>query len=230
MIKALSYDDVLLKPAYSDIRHRSEVEIGSDLGAELELSLPIIASPMDTVSEAAMAVSIGYLGGAAVIHRYNTIETQSREIAMAKDICMDKYKMSINVGAAVGISGDYIKRAIACVESGATFLCVDVAHGHHILMKEALSSLRKEFGNYTHIMAGNVATVSGFHIFIVVDKQQSQLNEKEKEQVNLYLRDQKFQKEWKNYTNLLIEHSFVKYFDPKLIIEPIENEGATADE
>ena len=56
------------------------------------------------------------------------------------------------------------------------------------------------------------------------------LNEKEKEQVNLYLRDQKFQKEWKNYTNLLIEYSFVKYFDPKLIIEPTENEGATAIE
>ena len=91
-------------------------------------------------------------------------------------------------------------------------------------IRKAVESL--EVGVYS----GPVATVSGFHIFIVVDKQQSQLNEKEKEQVNLYLRDQKFQKEWKNYTNLLIEHSFVKYFDPKLIIEPIENEGATAVE
>ncbi len=80
------------------------------------------------------------------------------------------------------------------------------------------------------VYSGPVETSSGFHIFIVIDKQKSQLNEKEKEQVNLYLRDQKFQKEWKNYTNLLIEYSFVKYFDPKLIIEPTENEGATAIE
>ncbi len=75
-----------------------------------------------------------------------------------------------------------------------------------------------------------VETNSGFHIFIIVDQQASQLTEKEQEQVNLYLRDQKFQKEWKAYTNLLIENSFVKYFDPQLIVESTENEGVTVIE
>ena len=41
------------------------------------------------------------------------------------------------------------------------FLCVDIAHGHHILMKEALKTLRERFGDQIHIMAGNVATLEG---------------------------------------------------------------------
>jgi IMP dehydrogenase len=45
--------------------------------------------------------------------------------------------------------------------AGVGFLCVDVAHGHHILVKNALQSLRDEFGDGVHIMAGNVATLEG---------------------------------------------------------------------
>jgi IMP dehydrogenase len=163
VIKALSYDDVLLVPSYSNIKSRSEVSIVADLGNGLVLDSPIIASPMDTISEAAMAIEIGYLGGAAVIHRYSSVEMHARNIAIAKDVAKEKYKTSIHVGAAVGVSGDYIKRATACVDSGATFLCVDVAHGHHILMREALTELRKVFGNSLHIMAGNVATLNGIN-------------------------------------------------------------------
>ena len=44
---------------------------------------------------------------------------------------------------------------------GANFICVDVAHGHHILMKEALEALRHTLGDEIHIMAGNVATLEG---------------------------------------------------------------------
>ena len=62
MQKALTYDDVLLVPQYSDIESRSEASLTTDLGRGVELELPIIASPMDTVSEADMAGSLGELG------------------------------------------------------------------------------------------------------------------------------------------------------------------------
>jgi len=64
------------------------------------------------------------------------------------------------MGAAVGISGDYIDRATALLSAGVDFLCVDVAHGHHILMKKALEKLRSLTDEF-HIMAGNVATLEG---------------------------------------------------------------------
>ena len=52
MRKALSFDDVLLEPQYSDILSRKEVDLDIDLGKKVELQLPIISSPMDTVSGA----------------------------------------------------------------------------------------------------------------------------------------------------------------------------------
>jgi len=152
----LSYDDVLLVPQYSDIRSRSGIDVSTDLGNNLKLELPIFSSPMDTISEAPMAIEISKHGGAAIIHRYVGIEKQARMIRMAHDLA----KTDLIVGAAIGVTDDYVKRAKALHDAGAAFLCVDVAHGHHILMKEALHELRATLGSDIHIMAGNVATVS----------------------------------------------------------------------
>jgi IMP dehydrogenase len=121
MNKTYSYDDVLLLPQYSDIRSRSEIDISTDLGKGVVLQLPVFASPMDTISEGAMGSAMSEVGGSTIVHRYNTIQEQSNEI--------DKVKSPRIIGAAIGISGDYLERASALVDSGADFLCVDVAHG-----------------------------------------------------------------------------------------------------
>ena len=154
----LSYDDVLLVPQYSDIRTRTDIDLSVSLGAGLKLNLPIIASPMDTISESAMALAMDKHGGTAIIHRYNTIEHQARNISIARDSCPSH---KITVGAAVGVSGNFLNRAAVLQASGVDFFCVDVAHGHHILMKEAIETLRTAFGDSIHIMAGNVATLEG---------------------------------------------------------------------
>lgn len=161
MKEYLSYDDVLLRPRYSDIRTRAEVSISTDLNNGLKLDFPVIASPMDTVSESRMAAAIGAAGGTAVVHRYNTPMIEARYVSMARDLATAQGNGIIPIGAAVGVTGDFMERATAVVSAGATFLCVDVAHGHHLMMKEALTSLRREFGNDVHIMAGNVATLAG---------------------------------------------------------------------
>ena len=156
MKKTLSYDDVLLVPQYSDIKSRSDVSLESKLGNNLVLNVPIFSSPMDTISEAPMAVAMSNYGGSAIIHRYNSIEEQVNIVNLAQDV-----GCSVNIGAAVGISDDYLLRAKTLKKAGANFICVDVAHGHHILMKEALNALREELGDSFHIMAGNVATLQG---------------------------------------------------------------------
>ena len=155
MNRTYSYDDVLLIPQFSDIRSRSEIDISANLGKGIELQLPIFASPMDTVSEGEMASALTTHGGCAIIHRYNTIREQMAEI--------NKVPSPRIIGAAIGISGDYLERASALVDCGADFLCVDVAHGHHIMMREALHELRNLFGDDYHIMAGNVATLQGIN-------------------------------------------------------------------
>jgi len=153
---SLSYDDILLRPQYSNIRSRSEIDPSADLGNGLKLALPIISSPMDTISEADMAISLASVGGCSVIHRYNTIEEQTRLVSRVLE-------EGGTVGAAVGISGDFLNRASVMRAIGASFICIDVAHGHHILMKEALETLRRALGDELHIMAGNVATLDGIN-------------------------------------------------------------------
>jgi len=154
--EAVTYDDMLLVPQYSDIESRSEVDIGSDLSFEYRLQLPIIASPMDTVSEVDMSVAMSQAGGLAVIHRYNTIPEQGDMV----------YEAASNVrtsltAAAIGVTGDFMERATAVLALGANVLCVDVAHGHHVMMKKALEQLRNTFGHDIYIIAGNVCTLEG---------------------------------------------------------------------
>ena len=157
MKEALTYDDVLLVPQYSDIKSRSEVHLTSALDASLLLNLPIISSPMDTVTESEMAFTMDRVGGLGIIHRYNSIEEQAGLVAEVINAG------ATNVGGAIGVSGDYFERAQTLVENGASVLCVDVAHGHHVLMKDVLGILKKSFGDSVHIMAGNVATLEGIN-------------------------------------------------------------------
>jgi IMP dehydrogenase len=157
--EALTYNDVLLEPQYSDIKSRSDVSVASTLsgnGPTTKLHIPIIASPMDTISEEEMGVAMWQEGGLAVVHRYNTITEQA---SILDGIIV---KAGCNAAAAIGTSGDYLERASALYETGVRILCVDVAHGHHILMKNALSELRATFGDKVHIMAGNIATLEGY--------------------------------------------------------------------
>jgi IMP dehydrogenase len=155
--QGLCFDDVLLEPQYSDIYSRKEVRTDVKLGSMATLKIPIVSSPMDTVTESAMASAMIENGGLGIIHRYNSIEVQSSLVKKALEKC------SGIVGVAVGVSGDYIDRACAAHEAGARVICVDIAHGHHILMRNALKTLRRTFGSAIHIMAGNVATLAAFN-------------------------------------------------------------------
>jgi len=111
---------------------------------------------MDTISESEMGIAMWQEGGLAVIHRYNSIEEQC---AIIDEVLFAK----ANAAAAIGTSGDYLDRATSLYDTGVRILCVDVAHGHHVLMKETLQDLRNVFADTVHIMAGNVATLEGYN-------------------------------------------------------------------
>jgi IMP dehydrogenase len=113
---------------------------------------------MDTVTETDMIVAMSSAGGLGIVHRYNSISEQSKIIQKAHTLGVK------NIGAAVGVTGDYLDRAKAAFMAGANVLCVDIAHGHHSLMKNALKNLRSLFDNAdVHIIAGNVATLEAFN-------------------------------------------------------------------
>lgn len=151
---SMSFDDVLLVPQYSDIESRKVLTTSNDLG-DVRLGLPIISSPMDTVTEDLMALAIDNHGGLGIVHRYNSIGEQA---AIVKELSAAVCK---NIGAAIGVTGDFLERAQELVGKGANVICIDVAHGHHSMMRESLRVLKLALGDSIHLMAGNVATGEG---------------------------------------------------------------------
>jgi len=161
MKKALCYEDVLLEPKFSSIKSRSEVDLSVDLGkvwlypqrkdVDFKLELPIVSAPMDTVSGAPMAETLHKMGGVATLHRYRSIDEQCDIIQK-----LLATNPEISVGASVGSTGNYFEDAAKALSYGARFICIDVAHGHHSLVRDAIKRLKGSF--QVHVMAGNVAT------------------------------------------------------------------------
>ena len=79
----LTYDDVLLVPAYSDVLPRT-VELATKFSRHIELKVPFVTAAMDTVTEAPMAIAIAREGGIGVIHKNMSIEEQARQVAIVK--------------------------------------------------------------------------------------------------------------------------------------------------
>ena len=81
--EGLTFDDVLLVPAASDVLPR-DVELGTYLTKKIKLNIPIISSGMDTVTEAKMAIAMAREGGIGVIHKNMPIAQQAHEIDKVK--------------------------------------------------------------------------------------------------------------------------------------------------
>ncbi len=81
--EGLTFDDVLLVPAYSEVLPR-EVSVRSKFSRNISLNAPIVSAAMDTVTEARLAISIAQQGGIGVVHKNMTIENQAKEVRKVK--------------------------------------------------------------------------------------------------------------------------------------------------
>ena len=79
----MTYDDVLLIPAYSEVLPRT-VELSTKFSRNIDLKIPFVTAAMDTVTEAKMAIAIAREGGIGVIHKNMSIADQARQVAMVK--------------------------------------------------------------------------------------------------------------------------------------------------
>ncbi|MCH5330686.1 MAG: IMP dehydrogenase, partial [Alistipes sp.] len=81
--EGLTFDDVLLVPAYSEVLPR-EVELGCQFTRNIRLNIPIVSAAMDTVTESKMAIALARQGGIGVIHKNMSIEQQAAEVRKVK--------------------------------------------------------------------------------------------------------------------------------------------------
>lgn len=144
-----SYGDVLLVPQRSPVESRSDVDLSTHLTPDLRIETPLLSAPMDTVTEAEMAIALSRAGGFGTIHRFLTVDEQATEVVSVADA-------DERVGAAVGIEEDYLDRTAAVVDAGADCVMVDVAHGHLEICLDAVAEIDRNFD--VPLVAGNVAT------------------------------------------------------------------------
>ncbi|MBX6314174.1 MAG: IMP dehydrogenase [Isosphaeraceae bacterium] len=81
--QGITFDDVLLEPGYSELLPR-QVDVRSHLTAKITLNIPILSAPMDTVTEAELAIALAQEGGLGVIHKNMSIDEQTREVDKVK--------------------------------------------------------------------------------------------------------------------------------------------------
>ena len=176
MGKALTYDDIQLVPSYSEIKSRQIISLSTLLSRRYGLLRPIVASPMDTICGEEMAYKMMLLGGVGCIHRFMSIEEQSKIVSNLKfriygegfggpfedwGVMYDDWHADIPyvpIMAAIGVNENDKERAKALVDSGANVLLIDVAHGHHKNVIEMVEWCKANLKSDVDIIAGNIAT------------------------------------------------------------------------
>ncbi len=81
--KGITFDDVLLEPQYSEVVP-ADVDVSTFLTRRIQLRIPLLSSPMDTVTESAMAIALAKVGGLGVIHKNMSVEAQTEEVNKVK--------------------------------------------------------------------------------------------------------------------------------------------------
>ncbi len=148
---AITFDDILLVPAYNHYASRRDVDISmTDRRSKLTLELPMITSNMDTITESEMANFIGAKGGMGALHRFMPIDKNVEEFKKCR------YPAFVSVGC----SEKELERAQALKDAGASYFCLDVAHAHAQYIGKTLKRLREILPEEC-ILAGNVATYAG---------------------------------------------------------------------
>ncbi len=147
---ALTFDDVLLVPQYSDIASRKEVDLTTTL-LGTKFPTPICSANMDTVTEVEMAKKMWDLGGLGFLHRY---APHDKVLEWLKSIHESK---AVAIPS-IGIKPEDFNYAMAYADEGVLAINIDIAHGDSAHMVEMVKRLTKEG---IDVIAGNVATYDG---------------------------------------------------------------------
>lgn len=156
---ALSFDDVLLKPGFTNFQ-REEADLRTVITkGGLALRRPFISAPMDYVTDAKMAIAVGNAGGLGILHRNYTIEEQAEAVRQIKAVVIGSGKEAVRLlaAAAIAVDGEWKDRLKALYDAGLDILVLDAANGWSAIEIKMLRDIKGAYPKL-QVVAGNVAT------------------------------------------------------------------------
>jgi len=165
----ITFNDICISDQYSEIDSRSKVDISVRLG-KTKMEFPVVSANMPDITENKMSVEMFVNGGLGIIHRFMTVEDNvnqfktaisdmTRYATMTK--CADLYDyekehIQYSCGVSIGVKDEEKERFEKLYEAGARLFCIDIAHGHSMMMKKMVLWIKQT--KDVCIIAGNIAT------------------------------------------------------------------------
>lgn len=159
METTITYDDVLIKPKFSHVRSRRDVNLHTNFLNKM-LKVPVVSANMDTITGSVMANKLLELGADAALHRFCTIED---------NVKMFKESAGMPL-VSIGVGNNEFERALELFNAGAHRILIDVAHGASIQVVEQYDRLREKLGTSIQIAVGNFDNYESIQEFLSYSK------------------------------------------------------------
>lgn len=158
---SITFDDVLIVPAYSEIESRADIDTSVEFLGQ-SLGIPIVSANMDYITGTEMVKAMTKAGGMGILHRFAPWEEQ---LSMMDSLDKENVPFWFSVG--IRNTDESFESVIQVNDSFANFngVCIDVAHGHHKKVGELITRIKRE-KNTIKIIAGNIATADGAKFLI----------------------------------------------------------------
>lgn len=157
----LSYKDILLVPFDDDfctVESRSIPDISTFVCGNYKISIPLLSAPMDSITTSEMVQALDQIKALGVYTRWigEDQECHKKQVTELKKL---KKLISGPLACAIGVKGDIYEKASELCDVGVNIICLDIANGNHIFMRDSLNKINKLKQKYNiSVIAGNVAT------------------------------------------------------------------------
>jgi IMP dehydrogenase len=156
----ITFSDIGIDAQYTESITRSCLDVSTEIAGQ-KLELPVISANMPQITEAKMVKEMYANGGRGILHRFMSIDQNLKEFNKASslmdDMPHDCEQHKKNIWVSVGVKEEEKERFEKLYELGAKVFCIDIAHGHSIMMKNMIEWMLNQ-ADEINIIAGNVCT------------------------------------------------------------------------
>lgn len=169
---ALTFDDVVLKPRYSDIPHRSNeyIDTSVEIVPGIKIRYPIILANMPSIANVNSVIDITEAGGLGILHRFSPIDEH------ISDLLLLKLELNMPNILTIGVGKDIDRLNIYINEIGIPdAVLIDVAHAHHKLVAQQIETIKKIYSG--PIIVGNISTAEAARFLCKLDIDAIKINQ-----------------------------------------------------